>query len=348
MNKSLKTSLALGLILSLILCAALLAACDPKEDPQPQPKTETYTVNVTCEDSAALENVKVQIKDANGEKADEKDLENGKAVFELVPANYTATLSGIGEDYSFEDGTLSATDKECTIEVLHINIYTVNINYKTSKDVFGNTVTQGGPAEGVTVSLYVGQLKDDNLSKLDKPPVLAATAQTDATGKAIFKLSGEMYTVVVSGLAAGQSINYRVGTDPKNWVTAYTVSTSSPKLDLPLNEPTLLGKDTKNTIPLKLGENDVPLSRNVFMELDYPGVFFVFTPEESGEYTFTTTSNAKIIDGEGFSIYNEPTILIDGAGSFVLSLEKGKPHMLVCTANNEASLAYTLTIEKSA
>ena len=122
MNKAMKKTLALGLILCLILCATLLAACNPKEDNDqpPQPKPETYTVNVTCDDDAALENVKVQVKNENGEKVGEKELTEGKATFELAPANYTATLSGVAEEYVFEDGVLTATEKECTIEVARL------------------------------------------------------------------------------------------------------------------------------------------------------------------------------------------------------------------------------------
>lgn len=347
MKKVYKNSLVLGLILCLILCAALFVACDPDKN---DPPTATYTVTVTCEDAQALTDVKVSLKNSAGEVAAQKALEQGKATFELAPANYTATLSGVPEGYTFEDGALTATKLECTIEIALppvLNTYTVTINYPAVKDVYGNVITAAGPGTGVTVSLYVGQLDDDNLSKLPTPPELAATKQTDDTGKAVFELPGDLYTVVVSGLAAGQSINYRVGS---TMVKAYTVDLFSPTLALPLKEPTLWGLDEKCPIALQLGPNEVPLSREVLEKLNdmdlYPAVYYTFTPEESGEYTFTTTKNAKITEGEGFDPYEQPTILINGEGSFVLTLEKGKPHMLLCSANNSTDFSYTITIER--
>ena len=158
MNKVMKRSLVLGLILCLILCAALLVACDPNT-PKDDDKT-TYNVTVTCEDSAALTNVKVQLKNSKGETVAEKPLDQGKATFELEAADYTVTLTGVPENYSYTDGALSATQTDCTI-TLNKPKYTVNINYPAIKDLYGNIVEPAGPAEGVTVDLYAGGLSND-------------------------------------------------------------------------------------------------------------------------------------------------------------------------------------------
>ncbi len=341
MNKIMRCALVLGLVLCLILCAALFVACDPKKDAK-----TTYTVTVTCQDDVDLTNVKVQLKDSNGEIAAEKALDQGKATFELSAAEYTVTLSGVPVGYLFKEATLNDTVKDCNLELQQGNVYTVTIKYKDVNDIFGNLITPAGSAEGVTVSLYEGQLADDNLSRLPTPPVLAASTMTDANGKAVFTLEGDIYTVVVSGLAAGQSINYRVGTDPKNWVNAYTVSTSAPSLNLPLKDPDPLGLQLKNPIPLKMGKNDLPLTPEILEPTQFSAIFCTFTPTETGTYTFTTEGSAKIIESnDPYAYMNE---MIRGSGTFEMQLKAGQTVSLLCGVSALTNMHYTITIEKSA
>lgn len=172
MNKTLKKLLIFGLSLCLILCGA---ACTGNTENN---KT-VYTVTVTCEESEVLSNVKVQIKKADGSSAGESGLTNGKATFELETASYTATLTGVPEDYTFTEGNLSGTSTACTIAI-------------TKKAAQPADKTYSGK---VTVQLPDGTAVKNIKVWLTDEKGNASSATTDENGVASFTLKNGVYSV---------------------------------------------------------------------------------------------------------------------------------------------------------
>ena len=328
MNKHTKTILVFALVLIFALSAALLAACDKDKDPS----TTTYTVTVTCDDASALANVKVQLNKADGTSAAEaKALENGKATFDLAPADYTATLTGVPSGYQFENGSLTATTTACTIVLTATRTYTVTLTYPDVTDVYGNKLANAGAASGVTVAMYEGELTDDTAAALaGKTP--AATATTDATGKATFNLTGDLYTVVLSGYLTGLHIDYPQGK------YVLTVDKTAPDKTVTFTLQKKAGTSS-NPLELQLGANEIPLTNDALELAGGIGVCYSFTPDETGNYTFTTTGNAIVMDDA------TSAIILQGETSTVLTLTAGETYIYYCTASGVAS-TYTLTIAK--
>ncbi len=327
MNKTIKTLLVAVMVVCLAVSAIALVAC--------KDKTVTYTVNVTCNDTAALNNVKVQIKKADGTLVKEATPIDGKATFDLEGADYTATLTGVAEGYEFADGKLTADAPSCTITVTKKQTeptgytYTVNVTYPALLDVYGNTVDEEEPANGVTVSLYAGELEDDNDAALaGKTP--AATKTTGADGKAVFQLEDELYTIVISG----QKSDYRVYYPEGHFVL--TVSKDSPTCEVTFRELARVGT-MSSPLTFHLGTNTVPLTNDALRAAGGMGVVYAFTPEKTGNYTFTATGNAVIIPSDGFMP------IIQNGGSAVVSLEEGKTYCYFCIANDTPE-TYTVTI----
>lgn len=306
-NKILKGSLVLALILVFVLSAAVLVACN-------KPETTTYTVTVTCEDAATLANVKVQLKKADGTLAAENGLTEGKATFELEPAEYTATLTGFtATEWGFAEAKLTAENPSCTIALTKLYAYSVSISYPEMKDVFGATVTAAGPAQNVSISLYEGELEGDGAQDIaDLTP--AGTALTDATGTAHFYLpKSTTYTIVASNLKEGYTLNYRAGSSPADWVTVFTVSAENPDRTLPVKNPEDLGSE-RNPITLNMGNNTLAFTTDV------NEAYYKFIPEKNSNYTFTIAgggANGKVWSDQ-FDTY------LAGEGSFVLACEEGK------------------------
>ena len=85
---------------------------------QPQPDV-TFTVTVTCDDSALLATLKAGLYKADGTLAsEEKALVNGSASFTLAPATYTVKLSGEGlDEYSYAEKTVSQASPTAEINL---------------------------------------------------------------------------------------------------------------------------------------------------------------------------------------------------------------------------------------
>lgn len=426
MNRLLKKLLILGLALCMVFAGGALAACGGETE-----KTTTrYTVTVTCEDSSALAAVKVQLKKADGSLVQESALTDGKATFELEPATYTATLTGVPESYSFENGSLTETTTSCTIAltkengkeeeksydctvtvqlpdetaakgitvwligtdnkassaatddagvarfklqkgVYQVNIeatdwpqniifdnnkytltvedaeaaltvrfdaaliaYEITVTYPEVKDVYENPVAHAGPAENVTVALYEGKLDDDRGEVLeDKTP--AATTTTDAQGKAKFSLPGELYTAVLSDYIDGLSLNYPEINGKKEYVI--TVCKDAPTYDVTF-KATPIGSSSRVPLAFSLGDNTVPLSNTALSYSNGFGVYYAYTPEESGNYTISATGNA-VVSCSAFQ-----TTLMGGT-SVVVALEAGTEYIFCCSASS-APVTYAVTIAK--
>lgn len=341
MKKTIKMTLILGLALCLILSMTLLVACDPKNDTPTDPGDDTgkteYTVSVVCMRDDVLTDVSVRLKKADGTLAGEKTLESGKATFELESGDYLVELAGIPEEYGYSPVTLTKDAPTCTIEILQLNAYTVSVTYPVMKDIYGSTISKAGPASGVSVSLYEGKLDDDTGSALEgKTP--AATVVTDNTGTAKFKLVGETYTIVIPEYARGLSMTYPLKTQG---VFVNTVTKANPYFGVTFSQRYLYGESDTVPIAFELGKNNVPLTLELLTNSEAYSVFYSFTPEKTGNYTFTATGNANV-GGEVFGVVN-----LTSRKPIVVHMEAGKEYLFSCgISSTVGNPAYTVTIEE--
>ncbi len=341
MKKTIKITLILGLALCLILSMALLAACDPKKDKTfSDPETTKYTVTVVCDDAGVLDGVTVKLNNADGALADEKPLEGGKAAFELPSGKYSAELAGLNGNYGYDDPAVLTKDApDCTIEVKLKSLinYTVTVTYPDVKDIYGNRIIKAGPVKGVEVQLYEGRLSDDRGSVLDgKTP--AGTATTDRTGTAKFQLAGEEYTIVIPEYERSLEIYYPLKAEK---IYANSVTKANPYFGVTFNQRYRYGESDTVPIELELGKNDVPLTLELLTATEAYSVFYSFTPEKTGNYTFTATGNAKV-GGEVFGTAN-----LFAGKPIVVHMEADTEYLFSCgISSRSGNLAYTISIEE--
>lgn len=328
MQRTSKKIIILALALCLVLSMVILAACNDG-------KIE-YTVEVTAPEGVSLSGASVRMMKADGSLAAEEALKGGKATFKLEPADYKATIVGLSKEYGFTEGTLSAEQTSCKIELVKLNKFTVTVVYPAAlSDVYGNPIHTQGAATGEKVALYAGELEDDRSGFLEENGLEPADIQlTDFNGVATFYLPDETYTVVLPDLV-GYRIRYTIGQP------VYTVSKTAPDFTVPFrSDVTPLGATDSSPLNFVLGVNTLPLTREALMLSDTTAIYYRFVPEKSGNYTFTTTSPAAIYDME-YQPY------VKGAGSFVLALEAGQSYVFACGVSvDQPSLEYTVTIEE--
>ncbi len=194
--KRLKKILLTVLIAAMTLGLSLgLAACGGEE------KTVTYSVTVTCEDTSVLAGVKVQLK-KDSASSEAKQLENGKADFELEAGTYTVVLTGVPEDYTYESKTVTEAAPSASVAL-------------TKKD--------DRPADGLASYTVTVTCEDaDVLSKVKVKLMLGTTEvgeQALTDGKASFKLQPGDYTVTLTGVPAGYTYEPKTFTAPNSTVT---------------------------------------------------------------------------------------------------------------------------------
>ena len=103
---------ALSLCLALGVCGVATACGGEKQT------TVDYSVTVTCDDSAVLDGVKVELTNENGitvEGCGAKALTAGKATFEAAPGTYQVELSGVPEEYTWEPATVTEAKPDVTV-----------------------------------------------------------------------------------------------------------------------------------------------------------------------------------------------------------------------------------------
>lgn len=275
---------------------------------QVSPALVTYTVTVSCED--ALTGVKVRIL-KDGKQVAEKELTDGKAEFGLEEGTYAATLIGVPEEYEFTEKTLTKDAPSAEIVITKKQVspalvtYTVTVT-RTVSDVFGNT--QKTAKAGVKVDLYEGE-------------TLVKSANTDAEGKASFEAEEKTYTAKVEGVAQALSFTER-------------------KAEAEVPESYVLGTE-EHPLTWTLGENEVPLTEDVLNQYE-EGVYYMFTPAETGNYTFTTDNYNKLIASEIFP--NEVFSYDDD--HVTVALMKGETYVFICNSTNYNGFGYTVTIAK--
>ncbi len=161
---------------------------DDEPTPTPTPETVTYTVHVVCADDV-LGGVHVRILHEETE-AGESALTDGTAQFSLEAGDYTATLTGVPQGYTFEDAVLTEAAPEATI--------TVNAPSVTPPPP---------PAEQIAYTVTV-VCSDDVLTGVRVQLMAGADLAGETplvNGKAEFLLAPGTYSVVLVGLPEGYS-----------------------------------------------------------------------------------------------------------------------------------------------
>lgn len=271
-----------------------------------KPEVYTYTVTVVCEDS--LTGIRVEIL-KGGENVAEKELSNGKAEFELEAGDYTVTLTGIPEGYRYEEQTLTAEKRSAEIRIEkepapELATYEVTVS-DTVSDVFGNTIKI--PKQGIKVDLYEGD-------------AIVGSAMTGADGVASFEVTEKEYTAQVGGVEGRVSFNEH-------------------RAEAEILMDYVLGTE-EHPLEWKLGKNEVPLTENVLST--YESVYYVFTPEETGNYTFSADNYNKLILSE---VFPEEGFMSDD-GPITVALMKGTEYLFICSSTGYNGFGYTVTIEK--
>lgn len=313
MKGSLKKILILAIAICLVCSALTLAACNDKNT--------TYTVTVQCEDASVPDGVSAQLKAEDGTVAAEAELSGGVAKFKLPAANYTVSLAGLSEQFEYEEGALSATVTSCTITLTKLNAYTITASYPALKDIYGYNFSGEGPAEGVKVELYEGELESDSAQYIEENGLTpAATKTTDENGRAVFYLRGNAYTIVFSEFAKGLEVDYPLG-------EVNTVTKSAARFDATFEQKFLYGASEDTPLEFTVGENFVPLSYDLLTGtlIETSSAFYTFTPETSAKYTFSVTSMGRL-GGEAFG---EDGPLVRG-DSVTVDLYKGETYLFTC------------------
>ena len=164
-------------------------------------KTVTYTVTVTCEDESVLSGVKALLE-KDGKKSEDKALSGGKASFELEAGSYTVVLTGVPEEYTYEQKTVTesapnvsvALAKKSNLPADGLAAYTVTV-----------TCEDESVLAGVKVRLMLG--------------TTVAEEKTLSDGKADFRLQPGDYLVTLVGVPAEYTYEQKTFTEPDSAVT---------------------------------------------------------------------------------------------------------------------------------
>lgn len=116
MYKSLKRiALTFALVLACASLSLFAAACNPENESD----KVAYSVTVTTQDTnLSLETLKAQWMSGENAASEEIALDQtGKATAELAAGDYTVTLKGVPEGYTFENASVTAENRDATIEV---------------------------------------------------------------------------------------------------------------------------------------------------------------------------------------------------------------------------------------
>lgn len=195
---------ALSLCLALGVCGVATACGGEKQT------TVDYSVTVTCDDSAVLDDVKVELTNENGitvEGCAAKALTAGKATFEAAPGTYQVELSGVPEEYTWEPATVSEAKPDVTVALTLAD---------TEENVaFTITVVndKDEPVEGAEIQIC--SVGDEGGSCFG-----GDTTKTDAQGKVTIEAPEATYEVhILSGVPEGYVYDNEVD-GPKNLLTA--------------------------------------------------------------------------------------------------------------------------------
>ncbi len=256
----------------------------------------TYTVTVVCDDDISLDGVKVQLK-KGAENAGEKELEDGKASFELEAGTYTATLTGCPEDYTYEPQTLTAVSPAATIRLTKQEsaAVEVTVSVKAGKDVFGADRPKT-PLGNAKVAFYA--------SATDLKPL--AEGVTDENGKANFAIPAGVYLANVNGAE----------------IENFKLSGTAAEIELQAQ----LGSKTAPFV-WKEGANELPFTRETLEALGDGSVYCTFVAAKSGLYSF---------DADNYNANVESDLFEDGligmSDHVTATLEAGVVYTFACTS----------------
>lgn len=257
----------------------------------------TYTVTVVCDDDISLDGVKVQLK-KGAENAGEKELEDGKASFELEAGTYTATLTGCPEEYTYEPQTLTAVSPAATIRLTKQEsaAVEVTVSVKAGKDVFGADCPKT-PLGNAKVAFYA--------SATDLKPL--AEGVTDENGKANFAIPAGVYLANVNGAE----------------IENFKLSGTAAEIELQAQ----LGSKTAPFV-WKEGANELPFTRETLEALGDGSVYCTFVAAKSGLYSF---------DADNYNANVESDLFEDGligmADHVTATLEAGVVYTFSCTSS---------------
>ncbi len=270
-------------------------------------ETVGYTVTVVCDDPAVLVGVKVRIMKGS-ETAGEQALKEGKANFTLAAGNYTATLTGVSADYTFEPGRLTAAAPDVTITLAKKTIdVDLTVKIAAGKDVFGGDHAETA-LKGATVALYA--------SKQDIKPV--ATAKTDEGGKAHFDaIAKAVYLVSVNGEENGN------------------LMISEETAELTLNV-----KFGSKTAPLTwtVGENHLAFTQQILESLGDAAVYYTLSVPKDGLYSFDADNRNVNIQSDLFELVSDRHATAE--------LTAGVLYTFACSSVGADGFAYTVTVSE--
>lgn len=269
----------------------------------------TYTITVRNEKGEAIEGALVSIGDASG-----RTDASGSAVFQLAKDSYTVSVSASG--YAFTSAELAAGQTELTITMKEGAAegidYTVNV-----VDYFGNPMT------GVSVTFR-------------QEGTVVGMAEVDASGKAVVQLVPGEYTFTVSDCYVDSAKAVLSEKVPTATITAVAKISG---------EHTL--KQDYDLYHVGTGATYTQLTTTVVNGEDIVDNFFLFLPDRSGTYKFTTTDPSAVISYWSTTTYIYSTIPDSYAdNSFTISvkddlIENGVGFVVGVTGASECVLVIT-------
>ena len=211
-----------------------------------------YTVTVLNESGKPVENALVSVGESSG-----RTDKNGKITFNLEKGSYTAAVSASG--YAFASVPFESGKTELTVTL------------------------QEGVADGidytVTVLDYFGDPMKDTTVSFWKDGGIVGMADTDASGVAVTQLEPGTYTVTVSNCYLTSAKTTLTETEPSITITAVVKCG---------NEYT--NRQGYDLYYVDEGATYATLSTTEVNGKDIVDNFFLFVPERSGTYQFTTSN----------------------------------------------------------
>lgn len=198
-----KVALLLSLVCAVVCCAVFGAACNPAD------KKVTYSVTVTTEhgDAVKFGDLKAQWLSGTDAASEEIALDSqGKASVELEAGDYTVTLKGLPQGYTFESASVTAKNTSANIEVVAApsQDYTVTVSAEEGITLPAN----------ISVRLYDGERAVGNAVALTngsaKLSAYAGSYTVRLTGLPMY-LSYEEKTVTAAAPTAAIVVAYAEG-----------------------------------------------------------------------------------------------------------------------------------------
>lgn len=273
-------------------------------DPDPEPEKVTYTFTAVDKSGNAVSGVLINVT-GDGVTEKGKTNESGKFTVQLTEGEYTVSITP-ADGYTVE--TAKYTLKKGTTS-LKVTLTKKSTGGSSSS---GSETTSKTTSYAVTVVDANGKAKTGVTVKLVRDGKTAASGTVNSSGKFTQTLESGTYTVELS--FTGTALGYDTGTAK--------VTASAPSVKIYVADKIGTAYET-----LYNGSDAPYISTGaVYTDLDADvRNYFLFAPEKSGVYEFTTTSSSAVIGYFGGTSFIQSVNIADDYknNKFTVTVKEG-------------------------